>query len=308
MPERDRPTPLREIGPLEAIDRSRATAGDVARHAIHDGVRQLLEQRAGIGRPEDHHAIHQARVATRRLRSDLRSFGPFLEASWTASLRDDLRWLGTALGRVRDTDVLLARLELRAAELPDAERLAVESVLERLRDPRSEAHARLVAALEEPRASALTDRLVVAARAPRLLGAAGSPATRALEPVVRRPWRRLRDAVGALADDPADHALHEVRILAKRCRYATEAVTVVLGRPARRFSRALAALQDTLGEHQDAVVARAWLAKAAADVAAPEAFAAGMLADAEVAAARDARAAFPRAWERVRRRRPATWR
>jgi CHAD domain-containing protein len=61
-----------------------------------------------------------------------------------------------------------------------------------------------------------------------------------------------------LGDDPPDPALHNVRILAKRCRYAAEAVAPVIDQAAS-FAAALADLQTVLGDHQDAIVAELWL-------------------------------------------------
>ena len=63
-------------------------------------------------------------------------------------------------------------------------------------------------------------------------------------------------AVAALGPDPADEALHEVRIRAKRLRYACEAVAEVVGRPAADLARAAADLQGVLGDFHDAIVGR----------------------------------------------------
>ena len=49
---------------------------------------------------DDPESVHQARVATRRLRSDLRTFEPFLDERFAAELRGELRWLGAELGAV----------------------------------------------------------------------------------------------------------------------------------------------------------------------------------------------------------------
>src|SRR5581483_6068124 len=106
---------------------------------------------------------------------------------------------------------------------------------------------------------------------------------------------------------PPDEALHEVRKRAKRCRYAAEAVAPVAGKRAREFAKVVADVQDVLGEHQDAVVARAWLAKAAADAPAREAYSAGMLAGVEVAAADAAAGAFAGVWETASRKRLRAW-
>jgi CHAD domain-containing protein len=105
--------------------------------------------------------------------------------------------------------------------------------------------------------------------------------------------------------DESDEALHATRIRAKRVRYAAEAVAPVFGKPARAFARAAATLQDVLGEHQDAVVASAWLREAAGPTA--QAFAAGQLAAIEAEAARSARAAWPSAWKTLSRKRLRFW-
>src|SRR5262249_34670930 len=71
--------------------------------------------------------------------------------------------------------------------------------------------------------------------------------------LVRRPWRDLAAAVGALDERPPDDELHRVRILAKRVRYAGEAVAPAIGPPAARFAKLAAALPTVLGGHPDSV-------------------------------------------------------
>ena len=90
------------------------------------------------------------------------------------------------------------------------------------------------------------------------LGAAGiDGADHELElgDLVATPWKKLRDAVQDLDDDPPDEDLHAVRIRAKRARYAAEAVAPAIGKAAKRFASAVADVQEVLGNHQDAVVA-----------------------------------------------------
>jgi CHAD domain-containing protein len=98
-----------------------------------------------------------------------------------------------------------------------------------------------------------------------------------LVPLVRRPWRHLRDAVDHLGDDPPDELLHEVRIRAKRLRYAAEAVAGVIGKPARQLASAVAEVQGVLGDMQDAVVAETWLRRQAASGPPGQALVAGEL-------------------------------
>ena len=84
---------------------------DLVRRALARSVVRLLTHDPGVRLGEDPEAVHQARVATRRLRSDLRTFADVLDTAWSDPLRDELRTIGHALGDVRDLDVLLGHLE-----------------------------------------------------------------------------------------------------------------------------------------------------------------------------------------------------
>jgi CHAD domain-containing protein len=134
---------------------------------------------------------------------------------------------------------------------------------------------------------------------------AGSPAAEALRPSLEAPWKHLRTAIDAISDDPRDEALHAARIRAKRMRYAAEAVAPVFGKRARSFALAAADLQDVLGEHQDAVVAGAWLRQVSA--AKGQGFVAGQLAAIEADAARRARDEWPAAWKALSKKRLRFW-
>ncbi len=64
--------------------------------------------------------VHQARVTCRRLRAALGTFRPLLDPDVTGPVRDEIRWLGRALGDARDAEVVHERL--RAWSTPDGER------------------------------------------------------------------------------------------------------------------------------------------------------------------------------------------
>ncbi|HEY8217217.1 MAG TPA: CYTH and CHAD domain-containing protein, partial [Acidimicrobiia bacterium] len=228
----------------------------VVRRAIASSVERLLRNDPGVRMGDDPEAVHQARVATRRLRSDLRTFGALVDEQWADSLRDDLRWLGDVLGAVRDADVLIDRIERKDERLPDTDRHAGKALVDQLRADRDRARTQLLRALRSDRYDTLLDRLVAAAQRPRLLLRVDDvDDADVLRQLVRRPWDRLRDAVAELAPEPSDAQLHKVRIAAKRARYAAEAVEPAVGKRARVLARALVDVQDALGEHQDAVVA-----------------------------------------------------
>lgn len=283
-----------EIGQL-------ATAGQLVRHAIAASVDRYLRQEPGVRVGEDPEAVHQTRVATRRLRSDLQTFAPLLEDEWGRDIGEKLRWLGGLLGEARDADVLHARLKKRAEALPEDDRPAGRKLAAELTSDQGQARAKLLAGLAEDRYLGVVQTLVEASRSPQLLPDSHQPADSVGPSLLAKPWRKLRREVKALDNPPADDALHEVRIRAKRVRYAAEALAPVLGRRAARFAGAAAELQEILGEHHDAIVTGRLLRERSAGAPAEVAFAAGELAGLEAAAADRARSEWTGAWKRLRK-------
>lgn len=277
---------------------------DAIRATLGRSVMKLMYGDAAIRAGEDPEGVHEARVAARRLRSDLRAFADVLETDWGERLRSELGWAGDVLGAARDAEVLVARIERSARSLDDLG--AARGIVTALRDDVAATREKLAGIASDPRYLALLDTLVLAARSPLFRLPAGGPAADQLAPVVDRAWRRLRKAADAAVTAPTDASLHRVRIRAKQARYAAESVAPLLGKPAVRFARRVTRLQDALGEHQDAVVAWAWLHDAARGAA--DAFVAGELAGLELAARHHAREHWPEAWKAVRPARPSTWR
>jgi CHAD domain-containing protein len=281
------------------------TGGDVVRRALAASVTRLIHHDPVVRLDADPEGVHKARVATRTLRSDLRTFRPLVDRTWSDGLRGELGWLGAQLGRVRDADVMLARLRDRLEPLPPSTAKAAAPILATLAAERVQALEELFGALRGDRYLELLDRLVVAASTPELSSGGSKPAREVVPDLVRRPWRSLERAVKALGERPANEELHEIRIKAKRCRYAAEAGAPVLGKRARGFARAAADLQEALGGLNDAVVAETWLR----DWASPRrtsaaVFAAGEFAGVERAAAAAARATWRPAWKALVAERP----
>ncbi len=290
-----------------AVDR-KSPAADIVQAAIATGARRLFDQEAGVRRGDDPEPVHQARVAARRLRSDLRTFRSLLDQEWSEPLREELKWLGSELGAVRDADVLLGRVKAATAHLPPDDHAAVQRLTDRVVERRDEARTELLAAMDGERYDALLERINQAARDPLLLPDAARPARKVLPSLVRNPWRHLRRTVDALPAGPADSELHEVRIRAKRCRYAAEAVALVFGKTANEFADAIAELQDVLGEHHDAVEAEGWLRRVAREtVDAREAFVIGELVVAERAAAAQSTKQWRGVWRSASGKRLRAW-
>ncbi|MBM3658973.1 MAG: CHAD domain-containing protein [Actinobacteria bacterium] len=284
------------------------TVDAVIRHALSDAVAKLVVADPVARLGDDIEGVHQARVATRRLRSHLRTFGPLLDPEWAEGLREEIGWLADELGAVRDADVLRARIEDRVAGLDEEDRAAAAPIVERLVADQAAARTVLLDGMRSPRYLTLLDHLVDAAQRPRVVARVERDDAATLRDLVRRPWNRLRDAVRDLPDVPPDPALHAVRIKAKRARYAAEVMEPAFGRPARDFAKALTRVQDVLGEHQDAVVAGRWLRATALTLGdAGAVYAAGELGAVERAAADASRAAWPKAWTAASRGRLRRW-
>lgn len=245
--------------PVVPTLRKSSSAAEVVRAAIASSVLRILRHDAGVRLGDDPEDVHQVRVATRRLRSDLRTFRALVPQDWADPLRDDLKWVGREVGAVRDADVLMERLRRQAGELPELDAAGFAPVIQRLSEEREAARTSMLVAMRSERYVALLDRLVLAAEAPELMPAAGKRARKVLPRIAARPFGKLRAEVAGLGREPSDAELHRVRILAKRARYAIEAVEAVCGKKAARLAGAVAEVQTVLGDQHDAVVAEEWL-------------------------------------------------
>ena len=203
--------------------------------------------------------------------------------------------------------MLKKRLRSAATQLPDRDSGPASRLLRRLRDRRESARADLLAARESERYLDLLERLVEAATSPPLLEAAASPAADVVSKVMGPLWRHLTGAIDGIGRDAPDDGLHAARIRAKRARYAAESMASALGKRARSFATDAAALQDVLGEHQDAMVAEAWLRDAASAGGARTAFVAGELAAREERAAAKARRRWAKRWKPLSSKRDRFW-
>lgn len=286
-----------------------ATVVDVLRHAVARSVAQVLRHDPGVRLGGDPENVHQLRVGARRLRSDLRSFAPLLERDRVGLLRAELGWLGTVVGDVRDHDVLATRLVAHIATLPEADAHAGAQLQRRLEDETDDARSVMLEAMRGARYLELLEALVDFASVlplsemPVLTGWSNAQLA---SKIARRPWRRLASEVDALGPDPSDAELHQVRILAKRCRYAAEAVAPIVGPAASRFAEAVEEVQTVLGDHHDAVVAESWLRHATAAVPSCG-LAAGQLVALERSLRLELRAQWRKSWRAASSKKLRHW-
>jgi CHAD domain-containing protein len=287
-----RPSPERQDA-VSRLNRS-SPAGDVLREHLAQEVERVLAHDLGVrlGVPD---AVHQMRVATRRLRSALRTFAPLLDGDVPGELRGELRRLARELGAARDAEVLRDRVGAAAGtdqpdELEVDRRAAYDRVLSELDGDR---YHRLLVALGELVAS------------PPLSARGALPARRALPRLVARRDARVRRLLKRARRTPPgperDRVLHEARKAAKAARYAAEAVRPALGKQAAAYARALEKVQEVLGEHQDAVITRERLRELARRTTSTDAaFRYGRLHALEEARAEQAQQRIRPAWRAAR--------
>lgn len=238
--------------------RKKPAAGDVVAETLH-GHRDRL-RRADVGvRLDVEDSVHQLRVASRKLRSALRTFKSIVDEERAAPVAAELKWLGRELAPARDTEVTEERLRRQLDGVPS------ELVLGPVRQFLTRYFAREA---EQGRTRAMT--ALTGKRYLRLLRALdellAAPATQARKPAkaalrkpVRKAAKKLRRAEAAtrgLDGVELETALHEVRKKAKRARYAADTVKPVYGKKLRGWRKNVKAVQQTLGAHQDTVVGR----------------------------------------------------
>jgi len=274
-----------------------APAGTVVVTYLRAQVEVLLAHDPGA-RHDAPDAVHQMRVASRRLRSALTTYRSLFDRTRTDPLRGELKWLGQTLGAARDAEVLWARLDqLQAALPPD---LRFGPVASRIRSEMATthrvAHDLLIDALDHDRYHALLDDLDALVDDPPFTERAGRRADHVIPRLVGHAARRVDRAAAAVdriaeaeptgtatrarsGRDERSMALHEVRKAAKQARYAAESAAASSGRPAERLGNRMEALQEVLGEHQDSVGAQQALRAIAlaAHLAGENAFSYGVL-------------------------------
>jgi CHAD domain-containing protein len=200
----------------------------------------------------DAEAVHRMRVATRRLRSTLRTFKGQWAPEQAGFVSAELKWLADLLGGVRDGQVLTARLTAAANEAGSEVTGVATRLAAHLGAQVEAGRAALGVALDGTRYLRLLDELDALADTDRRPGRPKRVRGRARKSLAKA------DALLAVVRPGAgrDEQLHDARKAYKRARYAVEVFVPTVGGPAKRLTKRLTDLQDVLGTHQDTVVAR----------------------------------------------------
>lgn len=273
-------------------------AGKAVVAALREDIDRLFDAEPDV-RADAYDSIHRMRVATRRLRSVLRSYRKLFDAEEAAATEAELKWLADLLGVARDAEVRGDRFTDLLTGYDQVPTEVTDALVGASRAAYTDAHAEVLSAMDGTRYRRLRKVLKTWRTDPPLARElARDNATDVFDKVLRRDRKRLRTLVFAEPTaTPADRVelLHDIRKGAKRLRYSCEAAATVLGPDATDLGARAKRLQSVLGDHRDAVESREAILVVAAGTHAPAATIYELLADTEEAAAGRAIAHYPAA-------------
>lgn len=242
-------------------------AAEAFRIVAHSCLRHYRLNEARLLEDDSMQALHQARVALRRLRSALVAFGPIVRGADARRFSADLRWLTGQLGGARNIDVLIPLVHDKAARAKlkvgrqrayvDARRAAASALARELMLDIAEW-------LAVGRWTGRKKRRPLREESARAFGAKA----------IARLHDRLMETAQAIGG-PDDEARHTARKTAKKLRYTVEFFALAFDegkeRKARiRYLATLEDLQDHLGALNDLAVMPRVLAEQGVEATPPE--------------------------------------
>jgi triphosphatase len=244
-----------ELSPDDSVESALQT---MLRSCVSQISANLLAVRTGRN-PE---GPHQLRVGLRRLRSVLSVFAKVIAREQVTRIKEDVRWLSAEVGAVRDLDVMMEELVAPLAAEAD-----MSGILDLLDATRTEAHARLDAAVADGRTGALLIDLVAFTEGRGWLSSVDiGQSQRMVEPIESfavEAVRRLKTKVARMGREPDEltpEERHELRKKFKALRYTLDFFLPVLGKAVRKdLLPAVKAAQDVLGTLNDIHMAHVML-------------------------------------------------
>jgi len=238
------------VRPVELLGRPAAQSVRLIALDYLDEAGRALER---LKDPEDKEALHDFRVALRRLRTTLRAYRPQLDGSVPRRLRRKLRDVAEGTNQARDAEVALTWLRPLEAEVSKREQAGLRWLIERI----ERGHGRdLPQALGDARRSfigverKLRKGLEVYHRTVPVQRSKPEERFAAIATGALRDQAKQLDQLLAAVASYDDDTIHQSRIAAKRLRYTLEPFSAVLEGGTDLLQR-LKRLQDLLGELHD---------------------------------------------------------
>jgi CHAD domain-containing protein len=245
------PTKPKPASPLP-VHTAPTTMHAAAQKILAHQFSKLQNVEAAVRAGNDADAVHDMRVASRRIHSALRLFKNFLPRKRVKKLRKVLEELRATLGAARNLDVLCANLDAYRITANVAEPAQLERVLAAWRNERAQLQTALLVLLDSETYLAWQERLSAFVNAPP--NDASPRVADVLPALLWKQYGAVRVYETRWRDANAQ-TLHALRIDLKRLRYTLEFFADEFGGKPNVLLDPLIALQDQLGEIQDAVVA-----------------------------------------------------
>ena len=232
--------------------------------AIHRNSLIAYDPEVRVDAPD---AVHQMRVATRRIRSVLSGFPTVLDRERTTHVNNELRLLARILGDARDSEV---QLSMDTALLRGVD--ASPTLTAALAGTESAVHDQAIhnahSAMNSQRYFDLLDSIDALITDPPAGVDADRPAATAVDKAIaksRKQIRRAQDELATLTEgsDEWQEQLHAIRKRAKRLRYATDAGEPLQSKKYRKIAAVAKRIQAALGDFNDTRINRARLAELA---------------------------------------------
>jgi CHAD domain-containing protein len=222
---------------------------------------EVLRHEAGTRLGEDIEALHDMRVATRRLRAAFEVFEQAFDPKTVKAHLKGLRATGRALGRVRDLDVFMEKARRYLDSLPEDHRQGLDPLLNAWGQDRETGREEMLAHLDSADYAAFKRKFAGFVTTPGegTQADAQDPAlpglVRHVAPVLIYTRLAAVRAYEPLLDTASIEQLHALRIEFKKLRYTLEFFREVLGKEVKEVINGIKTLQDHLGDLNDAEVA-----------------------------------------------------
>lgn len=243
-----------DFGPKEVS--ADLTTGEFAYAVLRRQFEAFLSHEPGTRIGDDPEELHDMRVASRRMRAAMKVFRGALPVR-SARFGDELKWVASFLGDVRDLDVQLEQLEVWSSDASPEDRDSLGELRLVLERGRETARRTMLRSFDSRRYSRFTESypaFLLCGPSRRSVGAR-VPVLRSGPATIRKAYRKFRKLGDGITKSSPDAGYHELRKRGKRLRYTIEFLTPVYGTPAKEMITTLKSIQDVLGDHQDAVVA-----------------------------------------------------
>jgi CHAD domain-containing protein len=203
----------------------------------------------------DPEGVHSMRVASRRLRSAMRDFMPYLRRRGLTSVLKQTRSIAAALGEVRDQDVAIMALEKIQKQAPAEVSESLQQLIDERKEQRNGSRDKLSSVLvanEMNQAkSEFMERIEQATLLPKTHGSNELTYSKMSAAVILERLKELEKLSESLYKPFEIEALHDMRIAAKRLRYALELFQQCWGRELQTYAKNAARMQTALGEVHD---------------------------------------------------------